>query len=820
MTADASALTADYSQISVHSTTLGSSDADTVQAIAVAGVSGTFTLAFNGDTTAPITYGSPPAAIAAALNALPSILDQQPNGDYGLVSVTGNGASGNPYLVTFAGLWSGSASVPLLSADGSDLFEMVDSITTAYNADGEITSTGDNFSHYAYTYTGQGDVASVDNAGTPGVPDVLLNSGYDTSGNRSSLSATIGGVKDFLTNYSYDTLSRLDEIDQQGQSGGNAVAMKSLYFGLDAIGDVTQIDRANSVFAGPQQNGPAYSLLSYAATTGLLTGINHEYMGASIDNLSYSYDSLARVSTFGSIDGTATYGYDATSQVISAAYTTASCGHQPANESFTRDANGNNSAAGNVVSPDNQVTNDGTFINQFDPAGNRTVRTRISTAYAADYKTTYGWDYRNRLTDVENFDNNGVLTQHVHYVYDVFDHLIERDLDPNGGGTYTRIVHNIWDITAPPSAGGAGLPPSAPGNIVLQTGGQQQLVARYLNGPNTSAYDQFFSILAGEDVTSPNSQGTVNYYLLNLEDTLTDLVDANGGLVDHIDYRVFGQVANESNPSVAHLGGFGGGLYDPATQLVYNIERWYDPAAAVWISADPTGFRAGDANLTRYVGNEATIKLDRSGLEGFIVNDAGPDSDFVNVAHSAASNVCSGTAIDAEDTGDAARRIMAALQKLDPKDRKIDYIEFWGHGSPGSMNVGNSRINSKLLDENTPDDDLSDQEFDDMIQLNLLRQYLAPNAYIYFRGCHTFRGTDGKLFAKTAARFFDRKVVGHTGAIAGPIQTGMQSLEPDEEPDWDDEEGLADKYLDKKDKGKTNYLTDKMIEKKENKQCD
>ena len=47
-----------------------------------------------------------------------------------------------------------------------------------------ITSTGDNFSHYAYTYTGQGEVASVDNAGTPGVPDVLLNSGYVSSPSR------------------------------------------------------------------------------------------------------------------------------------------------------------------------------------------------------------------------------------------------------------------------------------------------------------------------------------------------------------------------------------------------------------------------------------------------------------------------------------------------------------------------------------------------------------------------------------------------------------------------------------------------------------
>jgi hypothetical protein len=66
-------------------------------------------------------------------------------------------------------------------------------------------------------------VASVDNAGTPGVPDVVLSSGYDPAGNRKSLAATIGGTKDFLNSYSYDTLSRLDGISQQSQTGGNAL---------------------------------------------------------------------------------------------------------------------------------------------------------------------------------------------------------------------------------------------------------------------------------------------------------------------------------------------------------------------------------------------------------------------------------------------------------------------------------------------------------------------------------------------------------------------------------------------------------------------
>ncbi|OYV83355.1 MAG: hypothetical protein B7Z73_16075, partial [Planctomycetia bacterium 21-64-5] len=513
------------------------------------------------------------------------------------------------------GPWSGG-SAPLLTADSSNLVAYVDTIATAYNADGQIVSIGDNYSHYAYTYDGQGNVASVDNAGTPGVPDVLLSSQYDVAGNRSSLSATIAGTQDFLNTYSYNTLSQLDLIDQQGQTGGNAVAPKSIYFGLDAIGDITEIDRANSVSAGPNQSGPAYSLLSYNPK-GQLSGINHEYMGASLDNLTYSFDPLGRISTFSSIDGTATYGYDATSQLVSATYTTATGGTQPPNLSLSFDHNGNRSSVNGTsttVSPNNEVMNDGTFTYQFDAEGNRTVRTRISTAYATDYKTTYAWDYRNRLTDVETFDNSGTLTSNVHYVYDVWDHLIERDVDPNGSGTYTQTVHYVWDASAPPTLGDAGQPPSAPGKIVLAFNGSQELTTRYLNGPSTSAYDHFFTALAEEDVTSTTTPGSVYYYLLDMEATLTDMVDANGVLQNHVTYTAFGQDFHETNPSVTHIVGYAGGLYDPVTGLVYYVERWYDPTATVWISADPTGFAAGDTNLTRYVANSVTTFVDPNGL--------------------------------------------------------------------------------------------------------------------------------------------------------------------------------------------------------------
>ena len=42
--------------------------------------------------------------------------------------------------------------------------------------------------------------------------------------------------------------------------------------------------------------------------------------------------------------------------------------------------------------------------------------------------------------------------------------------------------------------------------------------------------------------------------------------------------------------------------------------RWYDSTVGRWLSQDPSGFVAGDANLYRYVGNSPTSATDPSGL--------------------------------------------------------------------------------------------------------------------------------------------------------------------------------------------------------------
>jgi RHS repeat-associated protein len=62
---------------------------------------------------------------------------------------------------------------------------------------------------------------------------------------------------------------------------------------------------------------------------------------------------------------------------------------------------------------------------------------------------------------------------------------------------------------------------------------------------------------------------------------------------------------------------FTGRFFDRATGLQNNLERWYDPNTSRWLSEDPIGFAAGDANLYRYVGNRPTSESDPLGLAHF-----------------------------------------------------------------------------------------------------------------------------------------------------------------------------------------------------------
>jgi RHS repeat-associated protein len=78
-------------------------------------------------------------------------------------------------------------------------------------------------------------------------------------------------------------------------------------------------------------------------------------------------------------------------------------------------------------------------------------------------------------------------------------------------------------------------------------------------------------------------------------------------------YDAYGNLTSET-AAVDCLFGYTGQLYDNATGLQNNLNRWYDPSVGRWMSQDPIGFGGGDANLYRYVGNSPLGYRDPSGL--------------------------------------------------------------------------------------------------------------------------------------------------------------------------------------------------------------
>lgn len=118
------------------------------------------------------------------------------------------------------------------------------------------------------------------------------------------------------------------------------------------------------------------------------------------------------------------------------------------------------------------------------------------------------------------------------------------------------------------------------------------------------------------------------------------------------------------------------------------------------------------------------------------------------------------------------------------KENQISQVQFWCHGWPGRVYFG-----SKYLDEYSLYRNRIHAK-----KILLFKDSLTSNAVVWFRTCATFAGRPGQAFAK---RFVDllntegtqRRVAAYTHII-GPLQSGLHSIGPNEEPSWDISEGL------------------------------
>jgi RHS repeat-associated protein len=544
--------------------------------------------------------------IAYSASGLPtSITPPDPDSAGPLSSpVTGLAYDAYGRLVTITNPDSSTQTFTFNASNGTT----VRTITTEYDAASQITSLSDPSSTIDFTLDNLGRATAVAQSVNGLTPTVTLNQSFDVMSNRTELKATIGSTLDFKNTYQYDTLQRLTDIVQQGQSGGNAVTAKHLTFAYNALSQRTEIARYQSTGTSNAVATTDYTFDS----ANRLSGIAHEQGATDLNTYAYTYDPLSRISTIVSTaEGTDTYSYDQTSQLVGATHTSHS------NETNGFDANGNRNTSGFTTGANNQTTAGLGFTYVYDDEGNRITKTETSTGKIEEYT----WDHRNRLTKVV-FRNTsgGSIVKQVEYEYDPYHRMVRRvyDADGAGGGAATN-QYWVYD---------QGI------NAVLEFDGASgsDLAHRYLW---SNSVDE---LLADEIVTSLGSGGNVLWALSDHLGSIRDIADYNEGsgvtsVANHRTWNSFGELIAETNAAVDLFFGFTGKQFDEATGLQHNLFRWLDPELGQWLNEDPIGFHAGDANIRRYVSNVTTKHTDPSGLDynyGWWTHFADAYADYFN----------------------------------------------------------------------------------------------------------------------------------------------------------------------------------------------
>ncbi|MDX2039483.1 MAG: RHS repeat-associated core domain-containing protein [Isosphaeraceae bacterium] len=140
-------------------------------------------------------------------------------------------------------------------------------------------------------------------------------------------------------------------------------------------------------------------------------------------------------------------------------------------------------------------------------------------------------------------------------------------------------------------------------NTYADFDGLGTLATRYLHDPAIDAL-----------LARTSSAGDTAWYLTDRLGSVRDIANTSGTVIDHVSYDSFGNILGESNPSAGDRFKYTAREFDPTTGLQSNRARYFQAPTGRWTQPDPIGFAGGDANLYRYVGNDATNATDPTGL--------------------------------------------------------------------------------------------------------------------------------------------------------------------------------------------------------------
>jgi RHS repeat-associated protein len=421
---------------------------------------------------------------------------------------------------------------------------------------------------YVFTYYDAGLLATVDNDGTPNVPNVVLTYSYHYGFQRGRVADDLGVRVDI----GYDMSRRPTQFDWTV-----GFDTTSIGFEFDEASRIVEINREADVTGGIIQTLLEYDLADR------VTSIEHLIPGGStFSAFAYMYNLEAELTDYSGPDGDLEFAYDETHQLIDV------MGDR--SESYSYDTNGNRTEShlhgdDYVTGDNNQLLSDGVYDYGYDNEGNRNSKEHIGTGVL----TVYGWDHRNRLTSVTTTDAMSNVLMDATFVYDVFDRLIGRIVDADGDGM--GAAEELWTVYD-------GI------HAWADFDDAGDLLNHYLYGP---AVDMIMARICAAD--------DISYHLTDHLGSVRQNVAYDGTILNEIDYDAFGNILNETSPTSGDRFKFTAREWEAAVELVHSRHRWLDTESGRFISEDPIGFLAGEMNLSLYVGNEVLSLTDPLGLD-------------------------------------------------------------------------------------------------------------------------------------------------------------------------------------------------------------
>jgi RHS repeat-associated protein len=560
----------------------------------------------------------------------------------------------------------------------------------AYDTAGNTTTIGDSTSpasqvEAALEYNGQAGGSCPDDATTkPGTLRCAIDGkgnetlyGYDDDGNLTSVTPELPlGV----TTITYDSLSRVDSVeDGKGQTrsyayddldrvveidygGGNVVT-----FDYDANGN--RVERVDSVDGTSTW---AYDALNRRTDDDLPSG-----------DTDYTWDAASNLASLTDAGGTVTYRYDDVNRLADLAEPGGSCSSPVSlcttfgytnrdqrerttypngvEQTVTFDSSDKPTRVKAVKagSPPTTLT-DFTYV--YDEASPGTLKTKLrhSVTDKDGNKTTYGYDFLDRLTSAIERNSTNTIIDNRAYAYDLASNRQTQTINGSTTSYAYNAANQLCWVYSGSSGAACGSPPggattysydangntaassagldfdynirdqttafTAPGGSAISFGyagaGQTE---RTSNG-GTAQHNTLLG-LSRQGTTSwtrdPNgtlisqraSGGVNHYYLSDALGSVVGLADSTGALTRSYKYDPYGIVRSTTGATTNPFQ-YVGQYHESQGDLYKTGARYYQPGLGRWSQVDPLD-QAGDlreGNRYLYAGSDPINRIDPSGM--------------------------------------------------------------------------------------------------------------------------------------------------------------------------------------------------------------